>query len=216
MSQISSRNLARLALVAFPVLSAFWLALGVGILGAHSVGYSHVGDFMSGLGASDAPLANWANYAVFIPAELWLLLFIATLAVHIPHSRSKWFFVVVLAAYAILLILLAMLPCDAGCQIESEDDAPETSVHMLHMIIAAIAYPIAFIGMLPLCLSTPRNTYLNRLALPIATVGFGLISAIVLVPEAQGLFQRLTEALIYIQLIFIGWYASSLPISAEQ
>jgi hypothetical protein len=171
---------------------------------------------MSALGASGAPLANWANYAVFIPVELWLLLFLATLSVHLPHSRSKWFFVAVLAAYAILLILLAILPCDAGCHIENESDAPETSVHILHMTIATIAYPIAFIGLLPLSLKAPSNTYLNRLALPVTVVGFGLICAIVLVPDVQGLFQRLVEALIYIQLIFIGWYASSLHISAEQ
>jgi hypothetical protein len=84
------------------------------------------------------------------------------------------------------------------------------------MTIAAIAYPIAFIGLLPLSLKAPNNTYLNGLALPVTAVGFGLICAIVLVPDAQGLFQRLIEALIYIQLIFIGWYASSLQISAEQ
>lgn len=210
MSQISSFNLTRLALVVCPVLSALWLAVGVGVIGALSVGYSHVSEFMSALGASGAHLANWANYAVFIPAELWLLLFLATLAVHLSQSWSKWVFVVVLSAYAILLILLAILPCDAGCHIETENDAPETSVHILHMIIAAIAYPIALIGMLPLSLSAPRNTYLNRLALPVTAVGFCLIGAIVLVPDAQGLFQRFMEALIYIQLIFTGWYASSL------
>jgi hypothetical protein len=216
LSQISSWNLTRLALVALPVLSALGLAIGVGVIGAFSVGYSHVSEFMSALGASGAPLAKWANYAVFIPAELWLLLFLATLAIHLPHSRSKWFFVAVLAAYAILLILLAILPCDAGCHIDSENDASETSFHILHMTIAAIAYPIAFIGLLPLSLKAPSNTYLNGLALPVTAVGFGLICAIVLVPDAQGLFQRLIEALIYIQLIFIGWYASSLQISAEQ
>lgn len=216
MSQISSRNLTRLALIAFPVLSALWLAVGVGVIGALSEGYSHVGEFMSALGASGAPFANWANYAVFIPAELWLLLFIAVLAVHLPQSRSKWFFVAVLSAYAILLILLAILPCDAGCHIENENDAPETFVHVLHMTIAAIAYPIAFIGLLPLSLKAPSNTYLHGLALPVTAIGFGLICAIVLVPNAQGLFQRLVEALIYIQLIFTGWYASSLPISAKQ
>ena len=105
LSQISSWNLTRLALVALPVLSALWLAVGVGVIGALSVDYSHVSEFMSALGASGAPLANWANYAVFIPAELWLLLFLATLAVHLPYSRSKWFFVAALSAYAILLIL---------------------------------------------------------------------------------------------------------------
>lgn len=215
MSHISSRNLTRLALVVFPVLSALWLAVGVGVLGALSEGYSHVSEFMSALGASGAHLANWANYAVFIPAELWLLLFIATLAVHHPQSWSKWFFVAVMSAYAILLILLAILPCDAGCHIENKNDAPETSVHIIHMVIAAIAYPIALIGMLPLGLSAPRNTYLNRLALPITAVGFGLIYAIVLFPDAQGLFQRFLDALIYFQLIFLGWYAASLPIWAE-
>lgn len=171
---------------------------------------------MSALGASGAPFANWANYAVFIPAELWLLLFLATLAIHLPHSRSKWFSAAALSAYAILLILIAILPCDAGCHGENESDAPVISVHILHMTIAAIAYPIAFIGMLPLSLAAPSNTCLRRLALPVTAIGFCLIAAIVFVPDAQGLFQRLIEALIYIQLIFMGWYASSIPISAEK
>ncbi len=209
MSLISSHNLARLALVVCPVLSALWLAVGVGVIGALSGGYSHVSEFMSALGASGAHLANWANYAVFIPAELWLLLFLATLALHLPQSWSKWFFVVVLSVYVILLILLAILPCDAGCHIKNENNAAQTSAHMLHMAIAAVAYPIALVGMLPLSLSAPRTSYLYRLALPVTAVGFGLICAIVLVPDAQGLFQRLLEALIYSQLILIGYYASS-------
>ena len=214
--QISSLNRQRLTFVALPVLSALWLAVGIGVIGGLSLDYSHVSEFMSALGASGAPFAHWTNYAVFIPAELWLLLFFGVLAVRLPHSKSKWFSITVLSSYAILLIFVAIFPCDAGCHSESDSNSPATTNHILHLILAAIAYPIAFIGILPLSLTAPRHTYLKRFALPITAIGFGLICAIVLVPDAQGLFQRLIEALIYVQLVSIGWYAASFSNSVKQ
>ncbi|TNJ42287.1 DUF998 domain-containing protein [Phaeobacter sp. B1627] len=215
----SSPSVQAAALFGFPVLSALWLGIGVAVTGALTPGYSHISQFMSALGASGAPVAAWANYAVFIPAELWLLAFLAVLSARQPRSRSRRFSILILAAFAVLLILAAVLPCDAGCRGEaSGDPAAGSSVHLAHMVIAAVAYPLALIGLLPISLTASRSSLVRRLALPVTASGFCLYACIILFPEAQGLFQRLLEALIYAQIILLGRHEASAaaPIATAQ
>jgi len=199
------RDTAFWALIALPVISGLWLAIGVGILAALSPGYSHVSHFMSVLGAAGSPFAAWTNYAVFIPTELWFLAFLALLNTRLPDRRLTRVSLILLAAYAGLLMLAAGLPCDAGCD---GGDAGHSAIHIAHMIAAATAYPLALIGLFLLVLTLPRPSLLRRLALPSMAVGFGLFGAIIAVPEAQGLFQRLLEAWIYAHFIALGVHAA--------
>jgi uncharacterized membrane protein len=156
-------------------------------------------------------LATWANYAVFIPTEVWFLTFLVFLNKRCQHSKAKRFSIALLFAYAILLMLAALLPCDAGCHSAgSGDNLTNTTVHMAHMIIAATAYPLALIGLLVISLNAQRASFLRRFALLAAVVGFCLFCAIVLVADAQGLFQRLLEAWLYLQFILLGFYAASI------
>ncbi|MEP2980186.1 MAG: DUF998 domain-containing protein [Lentilitoribacter sp.] len=205
-----SRDIQSLALVILPVISLIWLVMGVGIIGAIMPNYSHVSQFMSALGAVSAPFANWANYAVFLIAEIPLLVFLALLSRRLSKTRAQRISILLLLAYTILLIFAALLPCDVACDShESGSEFKNTSTHIAHMFIAAIAYPLALIGLLPLFLSTPKNTIMHRFAVPLVMTGFCLFFAIVLMPETQGLFQRLLEVLIYVQLIMLGFYAAS-------
>ncbi|SNR65988.1 DUF998 domain-containing protein [Puniceibacterium sediminis] len=207
----SWHELNTLALAGLPILSGLWLATGVGVIGALTPGYSHIGQFMSVLGASGGPLAAWVNYLVFIPAEIWLLAFLAVLNAQPPRSRSRRFSIVILATYAVLLMAAALLPCDTGCQAkDSGGNLSASSVHVAHMAISAIAYPLALIGLLPLGLAAHGTSLPRRLALPVTALGTCLFLAIILIPDAQGLFQRLLEALIYLQIILLGRYEASI------
>ncbi|AXT33708.1 DUF998 domain-containing protein [Phaeobacter sp. LSS9] len=199
------RDTASWALIALPVISGLWLAIGVGVLAALSPGYSHVSHFMSVLGAAGAPYAAWTNYAVFIPTELWFLGFLALLNARLPDRRLTRVSLILLATYAGLLMLAAGLPCDAGC---NGGDDGQSAVHIAHMIAAAVAYPLALIGLFLLVLTLPQPSLLRRFALPSLAVGGGLFGAIIAVPEAQGLFQRLLEAWIYAQFIALGVHAA--------
>ncbi|WP_282121287.1 DUF998 domain-containing protein [Ruegeria atlantica] len=204
-------NSRSISLVVLPIISGLWLAIGVGIISALTPNYSHIDQFMSALGAVGAPLATWTNYAVFIPTEIWLLAFLARLNSCLPGSRTKRISILLLSAYAILLILAAFLPCDAGCDSRgSDENMTSTLVHIAHMAIAVTAYPLALIGLLILSLTAPPNSLLRRLAPPATIVGFCLFITIFLMPLTQGLFQRLLEAWIYFQFISLGLYAASI------
>ncbi|SFQ97577.1 DUF998 domain-containing protein [Poseidonocella sedimentorum] len=195
-------------LVVLPILSGLWLAIGVGILGALTPGYSHITQFMSALGADGAPFAAWTNYAVFIPAEILLLAFLALLRASCEDSKATRVALICLFSYAALLIAAAVLPCDAGCQSAGEG-ASNTNAHIAHMAIAATAYPLALIGLVTLGLSAPKASPLRRVALPAALVGVGLFVAIAVFEDAQGLVQRLLETWIYLHFILIGKVAAS-------
>ena len=210
LKQDRSKNGLVQALVILPLLSGLWLAIGVAIVGALTPNYSHVSQFMSALGAADAPFAIWVNYAVFIPAEGFLLGFLFLLKRRLPDSRTKRIAMVMLVAYAVLLIFAALLPCDVGCHTAGSGGYPTNTLsHKLHMAIAAVAYPLALIGLLFMAVTLQPSSALRRFALPSAIIGFCLYVAIPSVADAQGLFQRLTEAWIYLQLTALGYSAVS-------
>lgn len=205
------------ALFLLPTISGLWLAIGVSIVGTLTPGYSHISQFMSALGAVGAPLATWTNFAIFIPTEIWFLGFLVILNRRLQHSGTSRIAVCLLFAYAILLILAAFLPCDFGCNTMSSDhNQTNTAVHLIHLTVAAIAYPLAVIGMFFLNVATLRTSFLHRFSVPTMILGFCLFFAIILVPDAQGLFQRLLEAWLYLQFILLGFYAASIePLTAH-
>jgi len=209
------RGMGLRAHILLPFISGMWLAIGVGIAGTLTPDYSHISQFMSALGSTGAPYAAWTNYAVFVPTEIWFLAFLVILNRRLGASRTRRFALLLLLAYAILLFLAAFLPCDAGCESPGGDQA-NTTVHMAHMIIAASAYPLALIALLILGLTTRSTSLLRRFALPAAGVGFCLFFAIVLLPEAQGLFQRLLEGWIYLQFLLLGDYVASKDTTAGE
>ncbi len=196
--------------VVLPAISALWLAIGVGIIGVLTPDYSHISQFMSALGATGAPYAAWVNYAVFIPAEIWFLAFLFSLRSHLYNTQTTRFSLMCLCAYAVLLIAAALFPCDAGCQSAiSDETGANTLSHIIHMLVAAAAYPIALIGLLSLCLSVRGKFALRLFAVPTATVGFGLFFAIPVFHDAQGLLQRVLEAWIYLQFVLVEWHVAA-------
>ncbi|SFB06810.1 Protein of unknown function [Poseidonocella pacifica] len=198
------------ALIVLPVLSGVWLAGGVTLIGALTANYSHVSQFMSALGAEDAPYKDWTNYGVFIPTELLLLAFIAELKGYLSAPRRALMSLLLLSSYAILLLAAAFLPCDAGCRWDGANSAPSLS-HVAHMTIATIAYPIAILGVLLLSFAVWQSRTLRSISLATALVGACFYAAIALWPDAQGLFQRALEAWIYAQMILIGRYVFAKP-----
>lgn len=204
------RDKHSLGLIILPIVSGVWLAIGVGLIGSQMPNYSHLSQFMSVLGADDAPYAKWANFAVFLPAEIIIIAFLALLNSCAPHKWANRMGLPLLFAYAILLALAAFLPCDAACHNHGSDsNLQNTPVHIAHMAIAASAYPLALIGLLLVRLTSEQKTFLHYVVVPATIIGFCLFFAIILIPDAKGLFQRLLEALIYIQLILLGLSAAS-------
>ncbi|WP_417692789.1 DUF998 domain-containing protein [Roseibium sp.] len=205
MDQIDFRSSA---LRLLPGLSGLWLSAGVVVIAGLTPDYSHVSQFMSVLGAQGAPFADWANYAVFGPAEAAMLVFLVVLWAALPKGSAAIVTgLALLALYACLLVAAAFLPCDAGCH---AGVSGASASHRAHMVIGALAYPLALIGLLLLCLSLPGAGSLRLMGLLASVCGFGLFLTMLSVTDLQGLTQRLLEAIIYVQAAVLGWRAASL------
>lgn len=181
-------------LVALPIASYLWLFMTVLIAGAQHPGYSHVGQFMSELGAQGAPGGWMVNYLGFLPTEI---LFLGFVGLALGRAGLDWVTrvgLVLLGLYAVSLIIAAFYPCDAGCR----PDDPTFS-HLVHIGSGLGAYLFCIAGVLVLAIGGRRRngnllTVLGLLAGAIALFCFAQIT-----PDNPhvGLYQRALETTLY-------------------
>lgn len=95
--------------VALPIASYLWLFMTVLIAGALHPGYSHVGQFMSELGAQGAPGGWMVNYLGFLPTEILFLGFVGLAFRRAGRDGVTRVGLVLLGLYAVSLIIAAFI-----------------------------------------------------------------------------------------------------------
>ena len=85
--------------------------------GIATPGYSHVSQFISELGATQAPYEYASRFIGFLPAGIALLAFAWLAHGALPKSRLTTLAFLALAIYALGYIAAAFFPCDPGCQV---------------------------------------------------------------------------------------------------
>ncbi|WP_106752263.1 DUF998 domain-containing protein [Pannonibacter carbonis] len=186
--------------VALPVLSCAWLAVGVGVAGAMYPGYNHLTQFISELGATGSPVGSWVNWWVFFACEVPVLVFVWQALRRLPHSGLLVAGLVLLALYALLLMAAAVFPCDFGCRA----DDPTTS-HQIHMLTGVSAYLAGLAGLLAVSLGLGRmEQRIPRLAFVLPVASVLLLGVSGTMPDYAGLGQRLNEGLIYAWMIAVA------------
>lgn len=125
----------RLALVGVVGPVVWWLLIL--LIGALTPGYSHVGDFISTLGAIDAPYApiQQLNFAVFGGAILAL-----SLGIHYWFDTGRRVRVgtVFLGTFGVGVVLAGVFPEDPT--------APESTIHFLHNLVSTVAFVSGIVG----------------------------------------------------------------------
>lgn len=165
--------------------------------GAVTPGYSHVSQFISELGATDARSEMLVRFAGFLPAGLLLLAFCAVAFKALPKSGAAVFGLIGLAIYAAGYVTSAFFPCDPGCR----PSEPSLS-QVIHNIGGLAGYFLAP-GTLFVLARAARDWFDDSL---LVTAGYlaaalALIALLTLTPESPvvGLTQRLLE------LSMLGW-----------
>lgn len=122
------------------------LRLGlIGVLGALHPGYSQSRDFISELGAPDAPYADLMNFAGIAAVGAFLVLFTLPLRRSQPPGPLRTLGTLLLAISGIAFMAVGLLPCDQpGCAIELPSRSMQA--HVLAGLIAMTTQSLAVLA----------------------------------------------------------------------
>jgi hypothetical membrane protein len=198
--------IARFAFV-FAVLTLAFVVL-LTILGALDFpGYSHTAQFISELGARGAPQEMLIRFAGFLPAGVFMILFVIGAFKSLPRSIPASLGLIGMALYAMGYIVAVFFPCDFGCR-----PAQPSASQMIHNVFGLIGYVLAPLALVALGWSArqwPGGKYLSWSAYIAATLAlFGMMTLSPKSPYA-GLSQRLIEGAVLIWVVMCAWYVRS-------
>lgn len=189
-------------------LTGLLAALTVGLLtvigGAFYPGFSHVSQFISELGATDAPHARLVNYGGFLPAGLLFVAFcwFAWRALPRAPASSVGFFG--LALFGIGYVAATFFPCEPGCR-----SVNPSLAQTLHNLLGLAGYFTAPLSLLLLGRAARRWPAGHHLA-PLGFVGAGLAlgGLLLLSPEFgyAGLAQRVLEGSVLTWVVACALY----------
>ena len=176
------------------------------LAGAAVPNYSHLSQFISELGARDAPYEWPVRIFGFLPAGFLLLMFCFLAHSALPRSRRTSIALLGFAIYAAGYLVAAAFPCDFGCRPRH----PSTS-QIIHNIGGLAGYLIA-----PAFLFTlARQALAWPAARAVVLSGYvasamALIGLTMLDPSSPiaGLGQRLLEGAVLTWAVVCGHYIS--------
>lgn len=175
--------------------------------GIATPGYSHVSQFISELGATQAPYEYASRFIGFLPAGIALLAFAWLAHGALPKSRLTTLAFLALAIYALGYIAAAFFPCDPGCRPKN----PSAS-QWVHNAVGGLGYLAAPAFLLVFAIRS--RSWPSASALPM--VGFvaaaiSLLGLLTLSPSSAyvGLSQRAIEASVLGWVAACGWYVQT-------
>ncbi len=172
--------------------------------GLFTPGYSHVSQFISELGASQAAHEYPVRFVGFLPAGVTLLAFCWFAHRALPRASLTSAALIALAVYAAGYCVAAAFPCDTGCR-----PATPSPSQRIHNLVGGMGYLLApgFLGVF----ASQSRTWPAAAPLPI----IGLVAALIalaglltLSPTSSfvGLSQRAVEVAVLGWVVACGWY----------
>lgn len=192
----------------FALATAAWTLALIVVGGAFYPGYDQAEQFISELGAVDAPTYPWVGWLGFIPLGVLQCLFCLTALRSAPKSGLALAGFIALAGYGLGAIGGGVFPCDAasGCM-----PAEPSVSQMLHNAIGGGGYLIALLGLAltaSAALGWKGGRWLGMLGLAAAALAFAALFAIEALPQWRGALQRTAEAAFLIWFVACGWWLS--------
>lgn len=194
---------SRLASAGAVLAPLFVLALTL-LGGASFPGYSHSSQFISELGAREAPHEQFVRWLGFLPAGIALLLFCAAALASLPRSALTTLGLWGLAIYAMGYVAAAIFPCDPGCR-----PVQPSPSQLIHNVAGLAGYALAPLFLAALARSArrwPAGAHLGVAGFIAAALS--LLGLLALSPESPyaGWSQRLIEASVLLWVLMCGWY----------
>lgn len=192
--------MSRLGLVL--IGTAFALYAGVVVWGGLTYpGYSHLGQYISELGAKGTvtgPAVTWAGF--FIPGVL-MLAFVGVMAFSARLTVLRGLGLLLIAAYAWGMVNAVIYRCDLGCPVVTD-----SLDQMMHNMVGALSYLLGVLGLFVLAIEA-RSRAAWVFGLGLACGAVAACSFWLLTPDVafKGLAQRVLEAAMATLLIAWTW-----------
>lgn len=188
----------------FALATAVWTLALIVVGGAFYPGYDQAGQFISELGAVDAPTYPWAGWLGIIPIGIFQCLFCLMAARSAPKSGLAIAGFIALAGYGVGAIGGGIFPCDAasGCM----PDEPSVS-QMLHNAIGGGGYLIGVLGLGLVSIAAlgwQGGRWLGVLGFASTAIALVALMAIEALFEWRGALQRTAEAAFLIWFVACG------------
>ncbi len=177
--------------------------------------YSHASQFISELGATDAPHEMWVRFAGFLPVGILSCIYLMGAFKRLPRSKFTTLGLAGIFVYALGYFAAVVFPCDPGCR-----PAEPSLSQGLHNLFGLVGYLVSPVFLFLFGLES-RN-WPNRGHLPLtafvcaAAAALGLLTLDPASPWV-GVSQRLVEAAVWIWIVFSAKYLSfALPNNANE
>ena len=192
--------------------AVFWTGiLGITFFGEASVlggfqfdNYSHISQYISETYAVDTPYGKALRFFGYIPSGILLTLFCFAGRKKFPDSKLTTIgFWGLGIFYGIATIVVALFPCDKGCNKELIDPSSSQLIHNATGLLTYLFVPISIILMGGGLRQSAKYDGLSKMAFlcgVICVVFTGVVVSDPLTPYA-GLFQRIIEGTFMIWII---------------
>lgn len=172
--------------------------------GATFPNYSHLSQFISELGAREAPHQKLISYGGFLPAGILLCVFAISASQVLPRSGMTLLGLVGLAYYALGYVASAFFPCDPGCR-----PVEPSFSQWVHNLVGGTGYVAGGAALVVLGLrarSWPDPRHLS--ALGVICGGISLGAFLLMAPSFRyvGLVQRVLETSMLLWVVACAFY----------
>jgi len=167
--------------------------------------YSHIGNFISELGADGTSHAALMNYAGFVPAGLMLAAFGIALAATLPRDHFRIVASILVTLFGGGVAASGIISCDPGCP-----QMGGSVENLIHNRIAPVAFLCAIIGAGIVGIRfrrLPAWRNLSRYSLVTSAVALCFLVAVVTSLESRlltGLWQRLLLVTLFSWCAVVG------------
>lgn len=197
------------------ILSVFFFIVAVLIGGFLQPEYSHASQLISELYATNTPYQDWIRYGGMIPAGLFFIMFSFFSWKILPKSKlaSMGFFIIGFF-YGFGTILVALFPCDEGC---NSNVASASLSQLIHTLIGLTTYFTVIFGLIALSVSALEWYQSKQLAYIgfLCSFFYAVFSYYMFSDIASpyiGLFQRLVEGSVLFWIGCCAFYVRSFSI----
>ena len=181
-------------------------------------GYSHISQFISELGATGSPNAQFMNFAGFIPTGLMIAMFGVSLYLLLSKHLLTRTGSVFITVFGLGIVVAGLFSCDIGCPREGSIE------NNIHDTVSGPIFLIGIIGILLHGISFRRQPSFRSIwffSVVSALLAFTFMVALVNSFETYtttGFWQRLLLATIFLWCGIVGMklYKSSQDISAGE
>ncbi len=192
----------------YAALSGALLLLILTIAGGETFpNYSHASQFISELGAREAPHENLVRFAGFLPVGILSFIYIFGARRQLPRSKIANLGFVGIFLYALGYLAAAIFPCDPGCT--PIEPSLSQGLHNLFGIVGYLVSP-AFLFLFGL----ESRRWPNQRFLPLTAFTCAAVATLGLLtfnPESPwvGISQRLIEGAVWFWIVLSAMYLNS-------